>query len=197
MLPRAPRSPQGSSPSLCDKSGGSEPLLFCTVPPPAGDGRLSRPLRPSRRVCERPRALRAFASSQFLFDKKRFSSLDAALASGPGCIDLFSGSRNLPRSLVRAGFPWVLCFDVAHSPDEDLLSRPVRARVEGLIRHGFALVLTAGPVCASFSRAVTPPCRTTEHPLGVPWCSELQRAKCDQGNSFAWCRPGRGKAARG
>ena len=137
-------------------------------------------------MCERPRALRAFASSQFLFDKKRFSSLDAALASGPGCIDLFSGSRNLPRSLVRAGFPWVLCFDVAHSPDEDLLSRPVRARVEGLIRHGYALVLTAGPVCASFSRAVTPPCRTTEHPLGVPWCSELQRAKCDQGNSFAW-----------
>ena len=153
-LPRAPRSPQRSSHSLCEKSGGSKPRLLCIVPPPAGDGPRSCPsggqfcnLRPFRRACERPRALRAFASSQFLFDKKRFSSLDAALASGPGCIDLFSGSRNLPRSLVRAGFPWVLCFDVAHSPDEDLLSRPIRARVEGLIRHGFALVLTAGPVC--------------------------------------------------
>ena len=176
-----PAEPSAHQPPPCQSS-----------PPSGGDAAPLRPSdgrfcnsRPARRSSAMPKAFRAFSASQFLYDKKRFASLEVALASGPGCIDLFSGSRNLPRSLVRAGFPWVLCFDVAHTPD-DLLSRSVRGRVEGLIRHGCALVLTAGPVCASFSRAVTPPCRTAEFPLGVPWCIDLQRAKCLHGNSFAW-----------
>ena len=130
----------------------------------------------------------SFRTDQFVFDKTRFGSLQAALASGPGGIELFAGSRNLGRALVRIGFPWVLCFDIAHSPAEDLLSRVVQGSVEKLISHGCARVLAAGPVCGSFSRAVTPPCRTLEHPTGVPWCSELQQLKCQQGNRFgAWC----------
>lgn len=44
----------------------------------------------------------------------------------------------------------------------------------------------AGPVCASasFSQAVTPACRTREHPEGVPWASELQQCKNRMGNEM-------------
>ena len=129
-----------------------------------------------------------FRADQFVFDRSRFASLLAALDSGPGCIELFAGSRNLSRALVRSGFPWALCLDLAHSPSEDLLSRVVQGSVEDLVSHGCARVLAAGPVCGSFSRAVTPPCRSLEFPAGVPWCSELQQLKCQQGNAFGiWC----------
>ena len=42
--------------------------------------------------------------------------------------------------------------------------------------------MAASPVCASFSQAITPPCRIKAHPSGVPWCSELQKAKNEAGN---------------
>ncbi|CAE7265680.1 unnamed protein product [Symbiodinium sp. CCMP2592] len=74
----------------------------------------------------------------------RFASLQSALASGPGGIELLSGSRDLGRALVRLGFLWVLCFDVAHSPAEDLLCRDVQGSVEELISHRCSRVLAAG-----------------------------------------------------
>ena len=85
--------------------------------------------------------------------------------------------------------PFVLILPyLAHSPSEDLLSRVVQGSIEDLVSHGCARVLAAGPVCGSFSRAVTPPCRSLEFPAGVPWCSELQQLKCQQGNAFGiWC----------
>ena len=99
-------------------------------------------------------------------------------------MDLYSASRNLPRSLIRNGAPWCLCFDFQHSPAEDLLSSALRSRIEFLLRHGtFA---ASGPVCSSFSTAITPPCRTWEILDGVPWCSPLQQQKCKDGNSH--CR---------
>ena len=38
------------------------------------------------------------------------------------------------------------------------------------------------PVCSSFPSAITPPCRSKEHPRGVPWCSEKQQVKNQIGN---------------
>ena len=43
--------------------------------------------------------------------------------------------------------------------------------------------MVAGPVCASFSTAITPPCRTSAYPAGVPWCSEKQKLKNQIGNA--------------
>ena len=180
------------------RSPAKEPLVqnitpqLQTAPPPLAPA-ASVKQQPSVKASSEAKpsavatALASFSSDQFLFSS-RYSSLKAALSSGPGCLDLFSGSRNLPRALIRNGAPWVLCFDLLHSASEDLLAPSLRRRIEFLLSHGAFASLTAGPVCSSFSTAITPPCRSWEHLEGVPWCSELQQQKCRDGNSFCrWC----------
>lgn len=122
-----------------------------------------------------------FDSSQFLWNPK-FGSLREALRSGPGFLDLYSGSRGVAKSIIKQGGNWVLCFDLKHSPLEDLSSVPLQEQLLGMISRGFFLAMGAGPVCASFSTAITPPCRTKEHPRGTPWCSILQQEKNRIGN---------------
>ena len=122
-----------------------------------------------------------FPESQFLWNSK-FASLKEALASGPGILDLYSGSRGVARAVIRQGGNWVLCFDLKHSPSEDLSSVPLQEQLLGMLRRGFFLAMGAGPVCASFSTAITPPCRTKEYPQGTPWCSILQQVKNKVGN---------------
>ena len=65
----------------------------------------------------------------------------------------------LPVPLLSAG-RWVLTFDISHSPSEDLLQLEVREQIEEMMRAGCFLSCSAGPVCASFSRAVQPPVRS-------------------------------------
>ncbi|CAK9092920.1 Uncharacterized protein SCF082_LOCUS43720 [Durusdinium trenchii] len=57
------------------------------------------------------------------------------------------------------------------------------------VEHAGAFVAVGmGPVCSSFSLAITPPVRTREHPMGLPEVSEKMREKIELGNSFAlWC----------
>ena len=122
-----------------------------------------------------------FDSTQFVWNKK-FGSFEEALRSGPGFLDLYSGSRGVAKAIVRQGGNWVLCFDLKHSPSEDLSSVPLQEQLLGMISRGFFLAMGAGPVCSSFSTAITPPCRTKEHPRGTPWCSILQQEKNRIGN---------------
>ena len=123
-----------------------------------------------------------FSRSQFLWNSS-FDTLEEALSSGPGFLDLYSGSRGVASAAVRQGANWVLCFDLKHSPSEDLSSVPLQEQLLGMIRRGFFLAMGAGPVCASFSTAITPPCRTKLYPQGTPWCSLLQQEKNRIGNA--------------
>ena len=111
---------------------------------------------------------------QFVFSK-RFASLREALSSGPGFLDLFSGSRGVARNLVRRAPCWVLCFDLSHHPSENLRLNSVQQRIVSLVDRGAFLAMGGGPECRSFSTAVTPPCRNKENPAGVPWASDSER----------------------
>ena len=127
--------------------------------------------------------LRSIPSSQFVFSKD-FASLEEAWASGPGYLDLFSGSRGLAKAIVGTAKTWVLTYDISHDLSEDLLSFPVQRLILRMIRASCFRAMSAGPVCASFSTAVTPPVRTREFPAGVNWCSERQQQKNIDGNAM-------------
>eukprot|EP00435_Cladocopium_sp_Y103_P020927 s3291_g5.t1 len=127
--------------------------------------------------------LRGFDRSQFVL-AKGFSSLEEAWDSGPGILDLFSGKRGFSHSCVKHASTWTLTFDLAHSESENLLSHPLQEQLLSLISSGAFAAMGAGPVCASFSQAVTPACRTKAYPEGVPWASELQQRKNQMGNEM-------------
>ena len=124
-----------------------------------------------------------FNKSQFVFSSA-FPDLESALRSGPGILDLFSGSRGLSRACCRAAATWSLTFDIDHSPRENLLNKSLQGKLSNLVRSGAFFAMVAGPVCSSFSTAITPPCRTLEYPAGTPWCSPLQQFKNEQGNEM-------------
>ena len=110
-----------------------------------------------------------------------FQDMRSALLKGQGWLDLFSGSRALPKELffvfpsdvfpatgnlrlrrkhvkelARASPCWILCYDVNHGADEDLLHLGTQKEIFELIAAGCFRGVSAGPVCSSFSCAVTP-----------------------------------------
>ena len=113
-----------------------------------------------------------------------FADLRSALSSGPGWLDLFSGSRGLARKVARATPWWVLCYDILHGFDEDLLNLEVQREIFFLLAEGAFRGFSAGPVCSSFSAAITPAWRTSEFPEGVPWLTPVQRGKVQSGNEM-------------
>ena len=125
--------------------------------------------------------LQEFSRSQFVWSKK-FKSLEEALASGSGILDLYSGARGISRACASAYPCWTLTFDIKHHPSEDLSLPSLQQRLLELVKLGAFRAMVAGPVCASFSTAITPPCRTAQYPQGVPWCSPTQQAKNKLGN---------------
>lgn len=104
------------------------------------------------------------------------------MESGPGILELYAGSRGFSKAAVRRGCPWSLSFDILHDPSEDLSQSPLQLQLFGLLRRGAFFAMGAGPVCSSFSTAITPPCRSKAYPAGVPWCSQLQQFKNGVGN---------------
>ena len=142
-----------------------------------GPEKAQRPSLPQKVIEE----LLKFPRSQFVYSES-FGDLEAALASGPGLLDLFAGSRGLSKACCRGAPTWSLTFDISHSPSEDLLVSSLQAKLTKLVRAGAFFAMVAGPVCSSFSSAITPPTRTLLHPEGVPWASGLQSYKNDQGN---------------
>ena len=125
--------------------------------------------------------LRRIPPGQFVHSEV-FPSLQAALDSGPGWVDLFSGSRGLPRALVEAAPWWVVCYDWKHDGREDLLNPEVQAEVLELLQSGAVLGFSAGPPSGSFSAAISPPWRTREQPEGVPWLTLEQQRRATVGN---------------
>ena len=65
-----------------------------------------------------------------------FPDLSSALTSGSWWLDLFSGSRGLAKEIVRASPCWVLCYDLSHGRDEDMLNVDVQAEVLQIVNSG-------------------------------------------------------------
>lgn len=123
-----------------------------------------------------------FPANQFVISKK-FKNVEEAVRSGPGILHLFSGARGISRACAATFDVWCLTFDLKHHPSEDLSNLSLQGKLARLIRSGAFSAMVAGPVCASFSTAITPPCRTSAYPAGVPWCSEKQKLKNQIGNA--------------
>ncbi|CAE7248000.1 unnamed protein product [Symbiodinium sp. CCMP2592] len=114
-----------------------------------------------------------------------FGDLSSALSSAPGWLDLFSGSRGFAKAakaLAAAAPGWVLCVDVSHGLDEDLLRTDLQKELLRLIRGRAFHGVSAGPVCSSFSGAITPCWRTKEFPQGRPDLRSDQQDKVLAGN---------------
>ena len=144
---------------------------------------LVSPWMPARRCKAAVReALNAFPLDQFVFppkaDKKK-------LLEKAGHLDLFSGSRSAARALAEESGSWVLTFDTKHSANEDLLAPELQRRLLFLVNNGAFLSVGAGPVCASFSRAVRPPVRSKERPRGLSNLTANMAAKVDLGNAIS------------
>lgn len=99
-------------------------------------------------------------------------------------MDLFSGVRGVARNVCRRSSHWCLCFDIDHSPNEDLLDPELQKRLEWLVRGGPSLESVA-PVCCSFSTAITPPIRTKLEPYGISNLNPKMAKKVSDGNKMA------------
>ena len=102
-----------------------------------------------------------------------------------GFLDLFSGERGVARGIKELTGTWVLCYDIAHDPREDLDKPSIRANIQALVEAKCFYALRAAPVCASFSMAITPPCRSSMEPYGKVDASENMQEKMAIGNSSA------------
>ena len=159
--------------------------MFLTLGPDFSsfdDGANVQPVQTGKELSESlVEQLLQFDASQFVYSEK-FPNLRTALTSGPGILDLFSGARGFARQMVQFD-TWALCFDLKHSPAEDLLAPWLQHELQTLLRSGAFVAMAASPVRASFSTAITPPWRTVEFPAGRPGLSPLQRAKIKLGQS--------------
>ena len=122
--------------------------------------------------------LKKLPEDQFVYGKQ-YPSLAAAVEAGPGLLE----ARGFARAFVRRGAPWALCWDLRHSPREDLLSPSNQRTLLSLLRRGSFVAMAAGPVCASFSTAITPAWRTREYPGGIPGLRPDQQEKVDLGHA--------------
>ena len=146
-----------------------------------GLGKPPRDRRTRGQLTAWQREVLKFPRSQFVLSKK-FKTVEEAVLQGPGILDLYSGSRGISKACVAAFDSWALTFDIKHHPSQDLSNLSLHGTLARLIRSGAFRAMVAGPVCASFSTAVTPPCRTFQYPAGVPWCSAKQKIKNELGN---------------
>ena len=120
------------------------------------------------------------------FPRSQFCPAEGDLdLSAPGALDLFSGSYGVPRELVRLGCPWVLTFELKHSPKEDLTDEGLQNSIMELLELGAFEGAGMAPVCCSFSRAVTPAVRSRRFPRGLPSMSRNMREKVRVGNLLA------------
>ena len=102
----------------------------------------------------------------------------------PGFLDLFSGERGVAVEAAKLGV-WSLCFDLEHGPAEDLQKEELQRRIEEAVRAGCFSSLGGGPVCSSFSMAITPPVRSAEWPYGKPNLTANMEKKVKEGNASA------------
>eukprot|EP00438_Fugacium_kawagutii_P016438 Skav226419 [mRNA] locus=scaffold4012:34984:39191:- [translate_table: standard] len=99
-----------------------------------------------------------------------------------GGLDLYSGRCGVVRCMVQLGAPWVLTVDIEHGAEENLLDVGLQQKLLQLIRGKVFATVGAAPICSSFSRAITPPCRTKQRPRGIPGVSSAMASKIRDGN---------------
>ena len=102
----------------------------------------------------------------------------------PGYLDIFSGERGVALALAKTGH-WSLCIDLSHGPDEDVMAPTLQAKLKRLVELGAFLGAGGGPVCTSFSTAITPPVRSGDFPYGFKDVSDKMRVKIEEGNCMA------------
>ena len=103
----------------------------------------------------------------------------------PGHLDLFAGERGVARSHRATGGSWSLCFDIEHSPLEDLREPELREELRWLIEHGAFVSAGGGPVCSSFSTAITPAVRSLAEPYGKKELEGEMLEKVKMGNEMS------------
>ena len=151
--------------------------------PPKSFSRRFQPWMPRSQLSDEAKAaLDVFPASQFVVP--RGVSLDD-IEHLPGHLDLFSGERGAARAVAEATGRWVLTFDILHSPSENLDDVAVQQTIQRCVELGSFLTITAGPVCASFSRAVRPAVRSRRQPRGFAGISANMQIKVALGNRFS------------
>lgn len=125
----------------------------------------------------------AFPRCQFFFRK------GVKACNEPGCLDLYSGNFGVAKQMIKHGAPWVLTFEWKRHPREDLRCPALRAKLMSFIRRGAFKAYGMAPICASFSRAITPAIRSRQWPKGIPSASAKMKTKMAEGNGHAeFCR---------
>ena len=102
----------------------------------------------------------------------------------PGFLDVFSGERGVAAALARKGH-WSLCVDLAHGPGEDVMDPKLQRQLKQLVSFGAFRGAGGGPVCTSFSTAITPPVRSSSSPYGLESASDKMKIKIKEGNQMA------------
>lgn len=120
------------------------------------------------------------------FDIKQFFGIDSLeLITGPGALDLYSGNFAVARQMVKFGAPWVLSFEIKRDSKENLLCKDLQRDLLRLVELGAISSVGLAPVCASFSRAVTPEVRSRRWPRGCPWVKGEMLHKLQEGNQHS------------
>ena len=74
----------------------------------------------------------------------------------------------MAKQLVKHGAPWVFTFDWKRGCEEHLLNEGLREELFAFAEQGVFSAFGMAPICASMSRAITPPVRSRRWPKGVP-----------------------------
>ncbi len=100
----------------------------------------------------------------------------------PGALDLYTGRGGVARALLRWGCPFVLTFDWLRDSSENLLDVTLQEKIRQMLRLGCFLLLGSAIICSSFSKAITPCCRSPRFPRGVPWMRRSMKQRVKEGN---------------
>ena len=168
-------------PGSIGKSGEPGPLRGSPNVPGADDEvSASGPCSGSARLSEEATALlMEFPENMFVMPKNA-----PWPPQFPGYLDLFSGERGVAKALASHQ-QWSLCIDLSHGPKEDVMDPTLQGRLRKLVRLGVFIAAGGGPVCTSFSTAITPAARNKEFPYGLPDVSERMKVKILDGNLMA------------
>ncbi len=163
-----------------EKEAKEEPETAPSTQPNQPRGRSTARGKGSSKLSKRAlEMLQSFPKEQFVLPKGGVWP-----PTEPGLLDLFSGERGVAKEAAKLG-TWSLCFDVEHSPEEDLCNEELRMRLAEAVREGCFSALGGGPVCSSFSTAITPPVRSHQYPYGKPDLKPNMQTKVEEGNSLA------------
>lgn len=180
LLPGDPGPCKGSS-RFPDQTGGAGPSRGSSIPVLSDEvERETGPVSGSSKLSKAARD----ALEKFLKDMFVLPGGTVWPPTRPGFLDVFSGERGVALALVKKGH-WSLCVDLAHGPNEDVMDPVLQNQLELLVGLGVFYGAGGGPVCTSFSTAITPPVRSTAAPYGLETVSDKMRVKIEEGNRMA------------